>query len=108
MRRRLEAAAPPVGCSEAALQAAVVDVAQLLGWWVYHTRNSRGSNAGWPDLTLIKPPRVVFMELKTVRGRASGEQLLVLDLLRGCGVPAFLFRPSDWTEIIDVLLGGAG
>ena len=43
-------------------QALVVLEARARGWRVYHTHDSRRSAAGFPDLVLVRPPRVVFAE----------------------------------------------
>jgi ribosomal protein L37E len=82
---------------ETRFQNAVLTVAQLCGWRAYHTHDSRRSAAGFPDLVLVRPPRVIFAELKTRTGRASPAQLDWLQLLRDCpGVETYLWRPADW------------
>ena len=50
--------------TEAAWQQTVIEAADLLGWFVYHNPDSRRSTAGFPDLVLIRAPRVMFLELK--------------------------------------------
>ena len=40
----------------------------------YHTRDSRGSAKGFPDRVAIRPPRLMFVELKKERGRIEPEQ----------------------------------
>jgi VRR-NUC domain len=72
-------------------QATVVDAARLLGWKVFHPYDSRRSEPGWPDLTLVRPPRLVFVELK-VHGRLTGAQRRWLSLLAACGAEAYLWR----------------
>jgi hypothetical protein len=49
--------------SEEELLATVTQMAQLQGWMVYHTRDSRRSQTGFPDLVLVRPPVVWFVEL---------------------------------------------
>ena len=72
-------------------QATVVDTAKLIGWWVYHTRDSRGSEPGYPDLVLVRPDdqggRIVFVELKTDRpgSQLTGAQKGWIERLRECG-----------------------
>ena len=45
---------------EASLQANIVELASLLGWRVMHVGDSRRSiGAGWPDLVMVRPPRVL-------------------------------------------------
>lgn len=84
-------------------QAQIVDYASLRGWWVYHPHDSRRSTAGWLDLTMIRPPRIVFAELKTERGRVTREQKAMIARLGLCDAEVFLWRPSDWAEVEQVL-----
>lgn len=90
--------------SEQEFQAAVVELAGRLGWWSYHPLRSRGSRAGWPDVSLLRGPRAVFMELKQQAGLVKREQQDVLDRMRVAGLDAHLFRPSDWPEIVHLLV----
>ena len=46
-------------------------VALTCGWRLYHTFDSRRSAAGFPDLVLVRPPRVIFAELKSEKGRLT-------------------------------------
>ncbi len=86
--------------SEAEFQASVVEFAETAGWWVWHDRDSRGNLAGLPDLILVRPPRVMFIELKKESGRVSAVQRAVLRMFDQCpGVETCLWRPSDWPEI---------
>ena len=79
--------------SERDFQTMVVDVARLAGWRVAHFRPLRRQDgswrtptsydaAGWPDLTLVRPPRLAFVELKSHRGQPTDRQLEWLDVLR--------------------------
>lgn len=86
--------------SERDFQAMVVEIAQLLGWTTYHTFDSRRSDAGFPDLVLVRGDRLVFAELKSATGRVSAAQAAWLDQLRVVpGVEVFLWRPADWPTI---------
>lgn len=55
---------PPI--SEVAFQAQILQAARTFGWLRYHTRYSIGSMSGYPDLTLVKPPRVLSRLVATV------------------------------------------
>lgn len=82
----------------------VRDLARLFGWLEYHTWNSLHSTAGFPDLVLVRPPRVIFAELKAERGRLTLAQQAWLDALRQCeGVEVYLWRPADLEQIVRVL-----
>lgn len=95
------------GQSEARFQAQVVRLARLNGFLVYHTRDARGSNPGFPDLTLVRanPPRLVFLELKTATGRVRPEQQQWIDTLAAVpGIDARIVRPSDWDLVVRLLV----
>ena len=90
--------------AEKDFQQAVREYAQLKGWADYSTWDSRHGPAGWPDLVLIRPPRIVIAELKTETGRLADAQRKTIALLLGCsGVETFLWRPGDWESIEEVL-----
>jgi len=87
--------------SEKAFQAQVLDLARLSGWRCYHTHDSRRSAPGFPDLAMVRPPVIVFAELKTDTGKVRREQRDWLATLGGCeSVEAALWRPGDWPEIL--------
>lgn len=92
--------------SEKEFMAAVIALAKRNGWKVYHTYDSRKSEAGFPDLTLVRGDRLIFAELKTESGTASAAQLNWHDALRAAGCNVYLLRPSDWPEIEKVLSNG--
>ena len=102
--------------TEKGLQRAVVELALLNQWMVYHTDRSDRSEPGFPDLVLIRPPVVLFVENKTEKGQLrkglwnkSGKRWLPgqddwAEALKACpGVLYFLLRPSMWDEIEEVL-----
>jgi hypothetical protein len=65
---------------------------------------SKWSERGWPDLALVRPPRLVFAELKRENGKTTEYQDRWLGLLRGVpGVEVFLWRPTDLEQIAVVL-----
>ena len=91
--------------SEAAFQSLLIDLAEATGWLVFHDRDSRGSRPGLPDLVLVKPPYLYFMELKAERGTLTPEQREWLMALRQCSVlKAGVFRPRQAREIAQFLL----
>ena len=90
--------------TEAQWQNTVVEAAKLFGWWVFHDHDSRRNQAGFPDLVLIRPPRVMFLELKRETGKVSKAQKGVLDMLDECpGVEADVARPSNWPALVEWL-----
>lgn len=60
--------------SEAAFQTQVLNLAGYYGWRSYHTHDSRRSQAGFPDLVLVRGAELIFAELKTDTGRLRPEQ----------------------------------
>ena len=91
--------------AEKAFQRGVIDLARLLGWSVFYVRDSRGSPSGWPDLVLVKGPRLLYRELKTDTGRLSRDQLDWGRLLTAAGADYAVWRPSGW-ELIESTLKG--
>lgn len=116
--------------SEAAWQTQVTNLATFYGWRLYHTHRSDRSPAGFPDLVLIRPPELIFAELKTDKGRLKPEQaawLEDLELVRqavtdlrqnaeagyagispeyAAAVDVYLWRPADFDEVLERLSRG--
>ena len=102
---------------ESAWTRQVIQLARTLGWRVHHSRpaiNQRGrwltplaGAAGLPDLVLVKPPRVVFAELKRQHGYelSEGQRAWLEDLSRCPGVESYVWKPGDVREVAT-LLGG--
>ena len=94
----------------------VIELAQLYDWLVSHFRPGRTlqgwrtaiqGDKGFPDLVLVRSPRVIFAELKSERGRLTPEGKAWKELLEQCpGVEYYLWRPEDWEEIELVLRKG--
>ena len=89
--------------SEAKLGRLLEIVCKGAGWTYYHTWRSDHSTAGFPDYVLLRPPRVIFAELKREKGKATAAQQRWLDGLLECGQEAYLWRPSDSEEILRTL-----
>lgn len=96
--------------SEAELQANVVDLARFFHWLDYHTHDSRRSQPGFPDLVLSRAPRLMFVELKSEKGKLDPSQTEWLDELGGVRdanplVEVHLWRPSDYyaDRIVEAL-----
>lgn len=135
--------------TEAAWQIQVVGAARMYGWRTYHAPDGGGAPAGrggrrvtlgqlpegrgFPDLVLLRGPRIVVAELKTVKGRLGPGQQEWLDLFAEVGatidqlihdhqsngrvrlagaaqgtsgypsVESYLWRPGDWEQVQSVL-----
>jgi hypothetical protein len=82
----------------------LTDVAKTLGWRPYHTQFSKWSEAGWPDLALCKPPRLLLVELKSEHGDVTPAEHEWLTMLEQCpGIDVYLWRPSDIDLAVKVL-----
>lgn len=89
--------------TEESFQRTVVDFAKLHRWLVYHTLTSRGSQPGFPDLVLTRNEVCIVAELKVGRNKTTATQERWLAAFTACGVPAYRWRPADWSEIQRVL-----
>ena len=80
------------------------DLARTLQWARYHTWISKHSTAGFPDEVLVRPPRVIFAELKSENGKLTPAQRDWLDALALCGtVEVYVWRPSMIDQIAHCL-----
>jgi len=96
-------APPPLTITEAQWQCLVTDLATACGWQWYHTHDSRRSPAGFPDLVLARPGRLLFVELKTERGRVSHAQRVWEYALRQAGAEWVVWRPRHWRYVVATL-----
>jgi hypothetical protein len=83
--------------------AAVIAFAKRQGWLCYHTFNSRKSEAGFPDLVLIRADVLLVVELKVGINRPTAPQQSWLEAFRAAGVRTFLWYPKDWPTIVSLL-----
>lgn len=94
----------------------LIDLAKLRRYRIVHFRpamTARGSwvtrmdgNPGFPDLVLLRPPRLIFAEVKrSLKGRqATPEQQIWLAQLSAVpGVEVYLWTPEGWDDIVDLL-----
>lgn len=84
-------------------------MAKLFGWtFLYHTRDSRGSHPGQPDLILIRinpddTVQGIAAELKRQTGKTTPAQDVGLYLYGRMGFQACVWRPSDRNSIVRML-----
>ena len=99
--------------TEAAWSARVTDTAKLFGWRFAHFRPARTAKGwrtamqgdrGFPDLCLLRPPRLILAELKSDTGRVNAEQSdWIAELTSVPGIEVYIWRPSDWESIYTTL-----
>ena len=95
---------PPSTMTERDMQNTIVEAAKRCGWLVYHTHDSRRSEKGFPDLVLVRPPMVLFMELKSAKGRLSAAQKQWIGAIWDCrGVAGTVCYPNDLDRILKYL-----
>jgi hypothetical protein len=112
---------PAPTISEADLQTAVIDTARVFGWRVAHFRPARTKHGwvtpvaadgkGFPDLVLVNDTRLLFVELKSDKGKPSREQEQWLEGLNQVAavcdqVGVHLWTPADWPARITNVLSG--
>lgn len=98
----LAAATPLADLTEKELTGQLVQIAHLTNWRRYHTWRSKHSAAGYPDETLVRE-RLIFVELKTEKGKLSDEQRDWLRALLAADVEVYIVRPRHLQAIAAVL-----
>jgi Holliday junction resolvase len=109
MRLRQRAKKPCFPRKESDIQRGIVQALLYAGWVVMHIPNQStrgrqrwaGLMSGAPDLVAVKRGRVVFLEVKTEKGKVSEKQSEVLDLLRLHGMDIRVVRGID--DIADLI-----
>ena len=87
-------------------QRQVVELAKTLGYRrPMHIYDSRRSEPGWPDLTLVNTQkrRFVLLELKTETGLLSQAQATWIQQLDAVGVEVYVVRPRHLDMLATVL-----
>lgn len=99
--------------SEAAFQKQVIQLAQTYGWHVAHFKTAptqagrwatpvAADGKGFPDLVLVRE-RVIYAELKSLKGKLRMEQAVWLAKLSEAGSEVYVWKPEDLDVIQDVL-----
>jgi hypothetical protein len=94
--------------TESHFQAELLRLAHALGYRTYHTNDSRRSVAGFPDLVLVHrhKRRVIFAELKRNNEQPQPDQREWHSDLEWCEQEVYVWRPADWTRIVEILTAG--
>ena len=110
------------GISETEFQRDVIKIARELNYEVYHhtttgtkcrvcgTYVNKGrivTSKGFPDLVMARmdPPRFIYVELKSQKGKQTKEQKYWQELLEVSDVEFYLWRPADREKLIEILTG---
>lgn len=91
--------------TEKQLMQTVIDAARLLNYNVYHTHNSRRSEAGFPDIVALRQRdgRRYAIECKTAKGTPTPAQIDWLAAFSACGIPSLIVRPDDLDTVLETL-----
>ncbi len=104
----------PMQLSERQFQQSVIEWATTYGWQVHGERPGLYADgrwatmvqgqAGYPDLVLCRPPRLIFAELKVAKNKPTPLQNAWLELLALIpGVEVYVWRPEQWSQILVTL-----
>ncbi len=91
-----------IDITEKAFTQQIRDLARMFGWRFYHPYLSIHSEKGFPDCTLVRE-RVVFAELKRESGKLTPYQEEWLSALKDGGAEVYVWRPSQFHEIAEIL-----
>lgn len=87
----------------------------LYGYWWMHIPSNvivcprckwkifRGIQKGFPDILAIKPPYILWIELKTEQGQLKPEQKQVGTMLEACGQRWIHARPRDRESLLNLI-----
>lgn len=103
-----------VSLTEAQFQQQVTDLADRLGWLWLHVDKmgnpqnqwrtpTRGPLRNFPDLMMVRKSTLLFAELKAQGKAATDAQRDCLKVLGGVTPHTYIWRPSDFPQIVEVL-----
>jgi hypothetical protein len=106
---------PAIKLAEADFQQQVTNLADLLGWHIWHDPDPRpcprcgltvpdGREPGFSDLMLVRGATLLFVELKGDGGKATPEQEAFIERMKAVKfVAADIAWPKDWPALEDAL-----
>jgi hypothetical protein len=99
--------------SETEFLSQVLEYAKLYRWRSAHFRPAQtargwrtavqGDGKGFPDCVFVKATKLIVAELKVGKNKVTDEQQDWLNHFAAAGIPAYVWYPTDWTEIESVL-----
>ncbi len=81
--------------TETEIRRQVRDYLRIRGWFVFHILQGLGCYLGVTDLIAVRGGRVIFIELKTARGRQSDYQRKFQADLEAAGGEYILCRGAE-------------
>jgi VRR-NUC domain len=103
------------GVKEKSLQKDVEEALDVHGWWWMHVPSNvivcpkcrwkifRGIAKGFPDILAIRPPHILWIELKTETGQLRPDQRRVGKMLQDCGQTWIHARPRDREQLLAMI-----
>lgn len=84
---------------------AIISNARQLGFRVFHPEISQGSEAGYPDLTIVGHNALIFLETKGpgTKTRITPKQQAWIDELQAAGQTAMIVYPDDFDTVMELL-----
>ena len=77
---------------------------KLFGWKYYHTWNSWHSVKGFPDYVAIRGDRLLFIELKSEKGKLTEAQKeWYISLSEVDDIEVYDWKPHQWELIVGCL-----
>jgi len=103
--------------TEEEFQGQILDLAKIFRWRRAHFRAARTKHGwrtpvqadgkGFPDLVLVKPPRLIIAEVKRQDTKPDDHQLEWLNDFAGVpNVEVYTWKPADWDDIVAILAKG--
>lgn len=93
--------------NEAQWQQRITDTCDAMKLRWHHETDSRRSKSGFPDLVIVGPMGLMFLELKSETGKVTADQREWMDALQGVHLSAidghflaYVARPSDWDRVL--------
>lgn len=77
----------------------VIAIAEENDWLVDHVFEQRShakrTSKGFPDITAVRGKRIVYIELKSHKGKVTPDQIAWLDRLAAAHLEVYIARPCD-------------
>ncbi len=86
----------------------VIEFLRICGWLCYHTKDSRKSAPGFPDIIALKGKRQLVIETKRVGEEPDEAQERWLRVYVDAGAEVYAWTPDGWPEIERIVKGGSG
>ena len=98
--------------TEAEFSRQVEELLSLTGWRWCHFRPAMKKDGGWVtaisgdpgmvDIIAVRGSELIWVELKSERGKLSPAQQDWIKALVDAGQRVYLWRPSDWETVVRV------